>query len=161
MERLWAPWRSEYIKKKDKEKVCVFCVKKVKKKQWSNYLILDQSTHSFVIMNKFPYSSGHLMVIPLRHTAKFENLSSAEGADIFLLLQKSIKVLKKTLKPQGYNVGLNLERAGGAGITKHLHYHVVPRWVGDTNFMPVIGDHRVIPQSLQRIYKHLAPHFKR
>lgn len=160
MERLWAPWRMEYIKNKDKNRKCVLC-QYSKIRALSPSLILARNLLSYVVLNKYPYISGHLMVVPCRHVAKLEELSRAEGLDIFLTIQKTIRVLNKTVKPQGINIGINLGQAAGAGITEHLHYHIVPRWGGDTNFMSVIGQTRVISEDLKKTYSLLAPHFKR
>lgn len=159
MERLWAPWRVEYIRNKDKNKKCVLCFNGVKKKNPEKSFVLVQTPLSYVILNKYPYISGHLMVVPTRHVAMLESLSPEEGIDIFAAIQKTIKILKKTMKPHGINIGLNLGRSSGAGITRHLHYHVVPRWHGDTNFMPVIGQNRVISESLENTFRLLSPHF--
>jgi len=150
----------EYIKKKDKNKNCVLCCRGHKKKNPSKALILTQGKLSYVIMNKYPYISGHLMIVPNRHVAHLEKLSTAEGADLFSYLQKTIKIVKKVMKPHGINIGINLGRSSGAGISQHLHYHLVPRWNGDTNFMPVVSDTRVISDSLKNTYTFLAPHFK-
>ena len=159
MERLWAPWRMVYIKNKDKNKVCVLCLRS-RTKHPDGELVLAQSKYSFVILNKYPYISGHLMVVPKRHTAKLEDLSAPEGADLFCLLQKTVKRLKKSFKPHGLNLGLNLGRSAGAGLTGHLHFHVVPRWNGDTNFMPIIGETKVISEDLKKTATKLAPYFK-
>ena len=159
MELMWAPWRMEYIKKAGQKRGCIFC-SQPKIRNRKRTLILAQWPLCYVIMNKYPYISGHLMVVPNRHVAQLENLSEKEGTDIFLLIQKTIKILKKALKPQGINVGLNLGKSAGAGITKHLHYHIVPRWQGDTNFMPVIGQSRVISDSLANTYTLLVPYYK-
>ncbi|MBI4040370.1 MAG: HIT domain-containing protein [Deltaproteobacteria bacterium] len=159
MKQIWAPWRLEYIKNK-KEAGCVFCAC-VRKKNKKEALILAQEPLSFVILNKYPYTCGHLMVIPLRHVPTLEDLSSEEGLEIFLVIQQVMKILKKVFKPQGFNVGVNVGRAAGAGIEGHVHFHIVPRWSGDSNFMPVIGKTRVLPASLQKIYDQLFPHFQK
>ena len=159
MERLWAPWRMIYIKQnRTGLKKCVFCCK-LQKNSLKKLLVLSISDFSYVIMNKYPYISGHLMVVPKRHVADFEELRKEEGVDLFFGVQKTIRILKKVLKPQGINVGLNLGRTAGAGIDQHLHYHVVPRWHGDTNFMPVISHSKVISESLDRTYQLLVPYF--
>lgn len=110
-------------------------------------------------MNRFPYNSGHLMVAPCRHIASFESLNREEGGELFQLLQKSIKVLKKEFKPEGVNVGANLGGVAGAGVVGHLHLHIVPRWQGDTNFMPVLGETKVVSEYLQTTYERLIRHF--
>ena len=162
MEKLWAPWRMEYIKNKDKNRGgCVLCLKRLARGHSEQELVLYRSGLCYVVLNKYPYIGGHAMVVPNRHIAKLENLTSDEGLDIFLTIQKTIKVLKKAMKPDGINMGLNLGKAAGAGLTKHLHYHLVPRWNGDTNFMPVIGESKVISETLKASHNRLAPLFKK
>jgi ATP adenylyltransferase len=112
-------------------------------------------------MNRFPYNSGHLMVAPCRHTARLEALTQAEASEIFQLIQKSVTVLKKEFKPQGFNIGANLGAVAGAGVTGHLHFHIVPRWQGDTNFMPLLSETKVISDHLKTTYERLAKHFLR
>ena len=155
MERLWAPWRKIYIRNK-KVTGCVFCraLKASPKKDPKN-LILLRSSHNFIIMNRYPYISGHLMVVPNRHVDSLEKLGDRERLDFLGLLDQGLAVLKRALKPQGFNVGLNQGRAAGAGVPKHLHIHVVPRWSGDVNFMPVVADTRVLPESLDTTYDRL------
>ena len=158
MEHLWAPWRMEYIKKVD-EPGCVFCAKPQQKDDAAN-LILHRGEHSFIIMNCYPYNSGHLMVAPYRHVASLEELSDEERNEQFALVSRSIAVLKEVMKPDGFNVGMNLGRIAGAGIDKHIHTHIVPRWAGDTNFITLTGDIRVVNEALQDTYKKLAERFK-
>jgi ATP adenylyltransferase len=143
---LWAPWRIRYILD-EKEDGCLFC-NKIQSNDDVNNHVIARSDHSFALLNIFPYNSGHIMVAPYRHTAELENLPAEEVSDLMLLVQRSIKALKETMEPEGFNVGLNLGRSAGAGVVDHLHIHIVPRWQGDTNFMPVIADTDVIPQSL-------------
>jgi ATP adenylyltransferase len=151
MDRLWAPWRIRYIKLK-KDKACIFC--KAIKTRRKNYVIL-KSQYSFVMLNIFPYNNGHLLVSPLRHISKLEQLEDHEVMDIFRSLAEAKKRLDKVLKPHGYNIGINLSLAAGAGETRHLHIHIVPRWKGDTNFISTINDTKVISQSLGELYKKL------
>lgn len=161
MERVWAPWRVEFIEKNEKPPGCIFCLfpAEIGEEADRKNLILGRTQHSFVILNKFPYTSGHLMVIPRRHTSLLEELPPEEMADLGALLQTTIRHLKQAYGPDGMNVGMNLGRAAGAGIADHLHWHVVPRWVGDTNFMPVIGETRVMIEHLQRTWEKLRPLF--
>ena len=155
---IWAPWRMEYIlSKKDKE--CIFCISKEERLD-KEKLILYRSSLSFVIMNLYPYNNGHLMVAPYKHVSKIEELDEDTGRDMFRLVQESTKILKKCMKPEGLNIGVNLGKTAGAGVEDHLHIHIVPRWNGDTNFMPVIGDVRVMPEYLEDTYNKLYPHFK-
>ncbi|MFQ5584057.1 MAG: HIT domain-containing protein [Calditrichia bacterium] len=156
MKTLWAPWRMEYILgfKDDQKPACIFCERYPRKDDKKN-LILHRGPHSFVIMNRFPYNSGHLMVVPYRHTGNFQEISDEENLELIKTLQLCQKVLGKVMKPQGYNMGMNLERVGGAGVDDHLHWHIVPRWSGDINFMPVISDTKVISEALDKTYDRL------
>ena len=154
---LWAPWRMEYILSKKPEE-CIFCLGKDRKED-KERLVLYRSSLSFVIMNRYPYNNGHIMVAPLKHSADVENIDPETAQDMFQVLQKSLKILKKCLRPEGFNVGLNLGKVAGAGVEEHLHMHVVPRWNGDTNFMPVLGDVRVMPEHLEDSYDKLYPSF--
>lgn len=121
--------------------------------------ILHRGELAFVTLAKYPYNPGHLLILPIRHTGDLETLRADEGAEVQLLLQRSVRALTAASEPQGFNVGLNLGRVAGAGIPEHLHWHVVPRWGGDTNFMPVVGQTRVLPQMLSETYERLAPYF--
>jgi ATP adenylyltransferase len=159
MDTLWAPWRGEFINA-EKRADCIFCAFPSESKDREN-LILAKTAKSFAILNKFPYNNGHLMVIPRRHTADFGSLSPEESADLHQLLQLSIRVLEQAYKPNGFNLGMNLGHVAGAGIADHLHYHVVPRWSGDTNFMPVIGQAKVMIEHLQSSYEKLQPLYQK
>ena len=154
MENLWAPWRMRYIESVEDEEGCIFCDKPKEENDREN-LILFRSDFSFIIMNKFPYNNGHLLIVPYRHEADFMNLSDDELTDINRLIKKSHAALGEALRPHGINIGLNLGRVAGAGIENHIHYHIVPRWDGDTNFMPVIGQTKVISQGLEETYEKL------
>ncbi len=158
MNLLWAPWRIDYILS-EKEKGCIFCNKPKENNDFEN-LILFRGIYSFVIMNRYPYNSGHLMVVPYRHISQLENLDDKEMLEVNKILRFSISILKKIMNPDGFNIGINLGKAAGAGIDEHLHYHIVPRWVGDTNFMPVFSDTRVVPQTLQDTYMNLKESFE-
>ncbi|MFH1017581.1 MAG: HIT domain-containing protein [Pseudomonadota bacterium] len=158
MKSLWAPWRIRFILENLTRSGCVFCSLPKNDEDRKN-LILARSRHAFVIMNKYPYNSGHLMVVPYRHTSELSALPDEVLTDMHLLIRDSIEALKEGLKPQGFNVGMNLGEAGGAGIRDHLHYHVVPRWNGDTNYMPVIGETKVLPESLEETYARLVEAF--
>ncbi|MBR5346081.1 MAG: HIT domain-containing protein [Deltaproteobacteria bacterium] len=149
MKQLWAPWRMAYIGgETPREEGCVFCVGEQTGRDRER-MILKRGRHCFVIMNKYPYSNGHLLIIPYRHTADPEELTSEERLELFDLMVEARAVLKKTMHPDGFNVGINLGRCGGAGVAEHMHIHIVPRWEGDTNFMPVFADVRVIPQHIE------------
>ena len=121
--------------------------------------VLARTALAFVVLNKFPYNPGHLLVVPGRHVGDLEALTPEENADVQALLQRAVRALKEETEPQGFNIGLNLGRVGGAGIPEHLHWHVIPRWSGDTNFMSVVGETRVLPELLADTYRRLAPRF--
>lgn len=150
MDKLWAPWRINYIRQ-NKQKGCVFCRIRDEKKDKNNFIIF-RSQFCFVVFNTYPYNNGHVMVISRRHTDSLEKLSDEEVLDMNKSLIKIKSVLKKVLKPQGFNIGMNIGKTAGAGIEKHLHIHLVPRWTGDTNFMPVISDSKIISQGLNELF---------
>jgi ATP adenylyltransferase len=153
-EQLWAPWRLEYIQSADDQPGCVFC--RVGALDDDEALIVHRGEHAFVVLNKFPYASGHLMVAPYRHVGELGELDDAEALEIHRLASTAIGVLAQTLSPQGYNLGWNLGRIAGAGVVDHVHEHVVPRWAGDTNFMPVLADVKVLPEHLAQTRLKLA-----
>lgn len=164
MKKLWAPWRLEYIvndlmNPKKKKKGCIFCAA-AQAKADAKSLVLFRGTHAYVIMNKYPYTNAHLMVIPNRHVGEFTQLTGAEHEEMGRLLSFSVAVLKKKLRAQGFNIGMNLGKAGGAGIREHVHYHILPRWVGDHNFMPLVGGVRVMLEYLQETYAKLKREFE-
>ncbi|HYB97921.1 MAG TPA: HIT domain-containing protein [Candidatus Limnocylindrales bacterium] len=161
MRVLWAPWRLSYIEKGDSKPGCIFCDKPrlVSQEERASGLVLRVGEHSSVLMNLYPYANAHLMVAPRTHTADFAALEPAVAAAVHADLQRSVRVLQKAFSPAGFNIGMNLGRCGGAGIADHLHWHIVPRWEGDTNFMPMLADTRVIPQHLQDTYERLLPLF--
>jgi ATP adenylyltransferase len=142
-----------------KDEGCVLCVKHQEQDDRGN-LILHRGTHAFVLMNLYPYNNGHLMVVPYRHTAQMGDLDGAAVQEIWQLAERSVAALRTAFQAEGFNLGLNLGRVAGAGIDQHLHLHVVPRWNGDTNFMPVVGETKVISQGLADAYNALLPHFQ-
>lgn len=154
MELLWAPWRVDYILGK-KSDGCMFCKKIKKKKEDKDNLILHRGERTLVMMNRYPYNNGHLLVCPYKHSRDLEALDEEEIKDLLLSVSRSTTLLKKALKPDGFNIGMNLGRISGAGIEDHLHFHIVPRWSGDTNFMPVLAEARVIPEHLEKTYQKL------
>ena len=158
MKVMFAPWRMQYIEG-EKPKGCVLC-EAVAKGEGREALVLYVGKHAFVMMNRYPYTSGHLMIVPKRHVGSIELLPKEEYHELADLVQLSTKVLKKAFNPQGINIGMNLGAAAGAGITEHCHVHILPRWTGDTNFMSVIGDVRVIPQGLYDTFDKLYRLFK-
>jgi ATP adenylyltransferase len=138
---LWAPWRLEYIQQADEAPGCIFCAPEEE-------LVVHRGGHAFVLLNRFPYASGHVMVAPLRHVGDLAGLSDDEALEIHRLASTAVGALAQAYRPQGYNLGWNLGRIAGAGIVDHVHQHVVPRWAGDTNFMPVLADVKVLPEAL-------------
>lgn len=158
MESLWSSWRMAYIERADKTG-CIFC-EQPQRSDGKDNLILHRGRTAFVILNRFPYNPGHLMVSPFRHVGEFKELSREERLELMDLLAFSCDIIDGTLQPQGANVGVNLGRVAGAGIVGHIHLHVVPRWNGDTNFMPVIGRTKVIPEGLEETYAKLRAVFR-
>jgi ATP adenylyltransferase len=152
--QLWAPWRLEYIKQADEQPGCVFCL--AAEKPDDEGLVVRRGEHAFVLLNKFPYASGHLMVAPFRHGGDFGELATDEVLEIHRLAEQGIGALASLYEPQGYNLGWNLGRIAGAGVVDHVHLHVVPRWAGDTNFMPVLADVKVLPEHLAATRERLA-----
>jgi len=157
MDVLWAPWRMAYIGG-PKDPGCIFC-EKPRAADRREVLVLACTPAAVVMMNRFPYANGHIMVAPRRHVADLGALSTDEYAGLSEALRQSMAILKDALGPEGLNVGMNLGRPAGAGIEDHLHWHIVPRWVGDVNFMPLIGEVRVIPEHLLAMYDRLRPAF--
>ncbi|MEE9239023.1 MAG: HIT domain-containing protein [Thermodesulfobacteriota bacterium] len=157
MKTLWAPWRIEYITGGKKEG-CIFCDKPKEGNDKKN-LILYKGETSFIIMNRYPYSNGHLMAVPYRHINNMSELDHKERLELMNLTTKCIEILK-VMHPDGFNIGMNLGTAGGAGIDDHLHFHIVPRWNGDTNFMPLIADVKVMPEYLEDTYETLSEQLK-
>ena len=153
MKKIWAPWRIEYIRG-EKTKECIFCQKSKESSDKDNY-ILFRGVNNFVILNTYPYNPGHLMVAPYRHLADLEGLTDEELLEHFDLVRKSARALTEAYKPQGFNIGINLGRVAGAGVEGHIHTHIIPRWSGDTNFITVVSDIRVIPQALDATYSEL------
>lgn len=165
-ERLWAPWRLSYIQSADPEDApdehggCFLCRYREPENDAEN-LVLWRGTHTICVLNRFPYNNGHLLVAPREHKADFNELNDDELLEIQKQIARLTSVLTHSMSPDGFNVGLNLGRVAGAGLPGHLHWHIVPRWNGDTNFMPVIGDSKVIPQSLAELYGLLDSELKK
>jgi ATP adenylyltransferase len=157
-EVLWAPWRMAYIEGKKPDE-CIFCTLPTDDNSLRTSLILSVSRHARVMLNKYPYNNGHLLISPHQHTAQLADLSEEAFGDLMALLQKAVAIVNTVFRPQGMNIGMNLGVCAGAGIADHLHWHVVPRWGGDTNFMPVIGSVHVMPQHLLESYDRLHPYF--
>ena len=164
MQKIWSPWRSEYIdsfKSKSGDEECVFCGAGEKNINDDSNLIVYKAKHCYIMLNLYPYNSGHLMVIPYRHLSDFTLLKEEELLEAMKLMQLSEKALDSAMKPQGFNIGANIGKVAGAGIDQHLHFHLVPRWNGDTNFMPVIGEVKVISQDLLATKKRLLEAYEK
>ena len=159
MKQLWAPWRMVYIEQGEKDEGCIFCAKP-RQHDLREALVLMQTQHSLVMLNKYPYNNGHLLLAPKRHENQLEHLPEHEHSDLQEVLRRSLAIVRAVLNPGGINLGMNLGKSAGAGVEDHLHWHVVPRWEGDTNFMPVVGETRVMPQHLLDSYDRLKPHFE-
>ena len=154
MERLWAPWRLEYIESADDAAGCIFCAALAGDGEDS--LVVHRGLRAFALLNRFPYASGHFMIAPMRHVGDFGELDEAEVLEVHRLASAGIGALRELYSPQAFNLGWNLGRAAGAGVVDHVHLHVVPRWAGDTNFMPVLADVRVLPEHLRDTRRKLA-----
>lgn len=165
MDILYAPWRDKYVKhsknqNSSSDKSCVFCEKFSNNDHDNQEFILKKTKHAFVILNLYPYNGGHLLILPIKHVANLEDLSKKVRAELMELVSASSAILKNVLNTEGINAGLNLGRASGAGIPSHLHFHVVPRWLGDTGFMTTIGSTRNVSVDLQKTYEELKPAFQ-
>jgi ATP adenylyltransferase len=154
MKHLWASWRMKYISKSDPETGCVFCNAQAKADSAEN-LIVTRATTAFVILNKFPYTSGHVMVVPFQHVDSLEQLDAPTRAEMMELVSRATVVLRQVYQPQGFNIGINIGAAAGAGVPAHIHIHIVPRWGGDTNFMSTVGEVRVLPEELEESYRRI------
>ncbi len=161
MDRLWAPWRMGYILKNSKEKKGCFLCDEVKKKDDRKSYILYRGKHSFVIMNLYPYNNGHLLVVPYTHVPDMNGLSLEELTDLMRYTRESINALKQDMNPEGFNVGINIGKAAGAGLPEHMHIQIVPRWTGDTSSITVFDNTRVMPELLDETYVRLRPHFEK
>ncbi len=156
---MFRPDRLKYVRKIDRPKGCVFCEARKKGVRFSSLVLLERE-HAMVVMNKFPYNNGHLLVLPTRHCGDFLKLTQAELIELQDLNRLAIEVLTKVYEPAGFNMGLNLGKVAGAGIPEHLHYHLIPRWRGDTNFFPLIAETKVVVETLEQTYQRLLPYFK-
>ena len=158
-ERIWAPWRFAYVKDAAKNETCVFCDAPAAGDD-EGKLIVHRGERSFVILNLYPYTDGHLMVSPFEHVARLQDVAAETLVEMLALAQRAMRRLDEAYEPQGYNVGFNQGRVAGAGVDGHIHLHVVPRWAGDTNFMPVLADTRVMPQTLEEGYAMIKKGFE-
>jgi ATP adenylyltransferase len=158
-EHIFAPWRSDFILG-PKEKKCIFCRMAAADDHDRQNYVLTRGSESYVVLNRYPYTSGHLMIVPNRHLSKFERLKPKTLSEVMLFAQKAVSALQEEYAPQGFNVGLNLGRTAGAGVQGHVHLHVVPRWNGDSSFVATIGETRVISFSLESVFRSLKKHFR-
>ena len=160
MKNLWTPWRMSYIQEKDpRDKSCIFEAGADRKHEKQS-LLLYRDAAVVVLLNRYPYTNGHLLLAPSRHVGDIEDLQFEENARLFVMIQQSVKILRKHLKPDGFNVGLNLGTVAGAGHPDHLHFHIVPRWDGDHNFMTVLAEIRTIPEHIEITFDRLLPDFQ-
>jgi ATP adenylyltransferase len=161
VERLWTPWRRAYLEGTDsRSTACFLCDHAADASHDRENLVLFRAASVFVLLNLYPYNSGHLMVAPYQHIGDFPRLETATASDLMAVTQRAVDVLQQVYAPDGFNLGMNLGRSAGAGVPDHLHMHVVPRWNGDTNFMPVVGETKVLPESLDQTYSRLESHFR-
>ncbi len=158
MNHLWSPWRMEYIENHNKEDGCIFCIAQSKADSAEN-LIVHRGELAYVILNRYPYTSGHLMVVPFEHRATLEELDSSTRAEMMELTSRCMTILRKVYNPEAFNIGANIGEAAGAGVKEHVHIHVVPRWSGDTNFMSALGETRVLPELLEDTYARVRQAF--
>jgi ATP adenylyltransferase len=160
MEYISAPWRKEYVRRISKMSGCIFC-QALKSKEDKGAFILFRGVHNFIVLNKYPYTSGHLMIAPYKHLSSFERAKKDSTDEMAGLLKLSLKVLRKEYCPQGFNTGMNLGKCAGAGVADHYHLHVIPRWTGDSHFMPIVGETKVMIENLETTYDRLFPLFQK
>jgi ATP adenylyltransferase len=160
MKVLWAPWRIEYILDDDSKRGCIFCPD-IESNSKRDLFILYRGDKSMVMMNRYPYNNGHLLVSPMKHVPDLEGLTVDEMKDLFLIVRESVRILKKVMNPDGFNIGINVGHVAGAGIEAHVHFHIVPRWNGDTSYMTILSETRVIPEHLEETYQKLLPYFQK
>ncbi|GIL19772.1 MAG: HIT domain-containing protein [Candidatus Jettenia sp.] len=158
MKNIWAPWRIAYIQESSQENGCFLC-NAFQDNQDKKHLVIYRGKECFCILNRYPYNSGHLMITPNKHKADISDLTDEEMLEIMKLTRDMKETLMKIMKPEGFNIGINLGKSAGAGLAGHFHLHIVPRWGGDTNFMPVISDVKVIPQSLEDVHKEFKKYW--
>lgn len=158
MDRLWNPWRFQYVTKEKPSNGCIFC-DLPRAGNDEEALIVHRGRFNYVILNRYPYTTGHLMVVPFQHTDSLQGIDDATAEELFSLIRKSDRIVRDVYRPKGMNVGMNLGEAAGAGIAEHIHMHLLPRWIGDANFLTVIGETRILPEELSETYRKLKPKF--
>ena len=154
MDRLWNPWRYQYVTKENPPEGCIFC-ELPKEPNDETTLIVHRARFNYIILNRYPYTTGHLMVVPFHHTDSLQGIDDATAQELFALVRTADQKLREVYRPKGMNLGMNLGEAAGAGIAEHIHMHVLPRWIGDANFMTVIGETRILPEELSETYRKL------
>jgi len=159
MDHLWSPWRYRYVSKAEESHGCIFCQKAAERDDERNYIV-HRGERNFIILNLFPYATGHLMVAPYEHVATLEDAAAETVQEMMLLTRRTQPLLRSIYRPHGFNIGMNIGQSAGAGIAEHIHMHVVPRWTGDANFMSTIGETRVLPEELPETYRKLAAAFR-
>jgi ATP adenylyltransferase len=163
MNKLWSPWRSQYIDSflnKEVENQCILCTISAQNPEDLSNLVIDKGKLTFTVLNLYPYNNGHLMIIPYSHKSKLEELTQEENSEVMEKLQVAVKALTSAIGPEGFNIGANIGKCAGAGIDDHIHFHIVPRWNGDTNFMPALGEVKVISQDLKKTKEKLLQYYK-
>ena len=158
MDRLWNPWRYQYVSKENRPDACIFCALPREDRDEEN-LIVYRGQSNYIILNRYPYTTGHLMVVPYHHTNSLQGVDEATATELFSLVRTAEGKLRSIYRPNGLNLGMNLGEAAGAGIAEHIHMHVLPRWIGDSNFMTVIGETRILPEDLSETYRRLKAVF--
>jgi ATP adenylyltransferase len=158
LDRLWNPWRFQYVAREKRPEGCIFCELPREGKDEEN-LIVHRARFNYVILNRYPYTTGHLMVVPFKHTDSLQGIDQDTADELFSLIRKADRHLREVYNPKGVNLGMNLGEAAGAGIAEHIHMHILPRWIGDANFLTVIGETRILPEELSETYRKLKPRF--
>ena len=160
MDRLWSPWRYRYVSTADPSDACIFCARAAEDRDADNYIV-HRGKRNFVILNLYPYTSGHLMVAPYEHVATIEEAAEETVQELMLLAREACRHLRTLYRPRGLNLGMNIGECAGAGVAGHIHMHVLPRWAGDANFMTVVGETRVMPEEISETYRKLAGEFRK
>jgi ATP adenylyltransferase len=158
LDRLWNPWRFQYVTKEKKPEGCIFCELPRERRDAEN-LIVHRARFNYIILNRYPYTTGHLMVVPFAHTDSLQGIDEATADELFALVRQADRHLREVYRPKGMNLGMNLGEAAGAGIAEHIHMHVLPRWIGDANFLTVVGETRILPEDLTETYRKLKAMF--
>jgi len=154
MKRIWSPWRSAFVQSKERSNYCIFC-SALKQTDGEENLVISRNKRTFIILNRFPYTTGHLMVVPFEHKPSYEDLNTGSRSELMEMINMATIILRQVYQPEGFNIGANLGLPAGAGVADHVHFHIVPRWIGDANFMSTIGEVRVLPEDLAESYRKI------